>query len=365
MIAQGRIFAALALLLAAWPAFVAAQDGGVRDGGVRDAAARDGGVRDAAVRDGAVRDGAAGVVDAGVLDAGASVASVGEVRAPVPMLAVGPNGAPREVFATAAVPARAFATMQRAPLITAGELAAEINRRVPALRAAYVDPQRVEELARDMVRDRVLAEAARRALLLDDAEVKRELERTLARVLIERALAADPPPLVDETAARAFYDQHVAEYTKPEQVRLLAIVLPTREEAVRVLAEVSRVGERRFEAVARRRSTDAQSRRRGGSLGWLYVGSRPEAALIEAAFALRVGEAASAPLEVDGRFYVLRSAERRAPEPVPFERARSAVVSRLRAEHRQRVIDVILARTRRDQGVVVRPAAALVRVAPP
>ena len=344
------MLAVLALALALVPASAAAQDGGMRDGGVRDAA-----VRDAAVRDGA----------ASVLDAGARDASVGDAPPPAPMLAVGPSAAPREVFATATDPSRAFATMQRAPLITAGELAAEINRRVPPLRAAYVDPARVEELARDMVRDRVLAEAARRAGMLDDAEVKREIERTLARVLLERALAADPGPIFDEAAARAFYDVHVAEYTKPEQVRLIGIVLATREDAVRVLAEVSRVGERRFEAVARRRSIDAQSRRRDGSLGWLYVGSRPEAALIEAAFALRVGQTAAAPLEVDGRFYVLRATERRAPEPVPFERARSAVVSRLRAEHRQRVIDVVLARTRRDQGVSVRPAAALVRVAPP
>jgi len=340
VIAQRKVLAVLALLLAAVPASASAQDGGVRDGG-----ASDGG--------------------SNALDAGTRDASIGDAQPPAPMLVVGPSAATREVFATAADPSRAFATMQREPLITAGELAAEINRRAPPLRAAYVDPTRVDELARDMVRDRVLAEAARRAGMLDDAEVKREIERTLARVLLERALVADPGPVVDEAAARVFYDLHVAEYTKPEQVRLLGIVLATRADALRVLAEVSRVGERRFEAVARRRSIDAQSRRRDGSLGWLYVGSRPEAALIDAAFALRVGETAAAPLEVDGRFYVLRAAERRAPEPVPFERARSAVVSRLRAEHRQRVVDVILARTRRDQGVSVRPAAALVRVASP
>lgn len=360
MIAKERIFAAFALLLAALPGSVSAQDGGLRDAAVRDDGVRGAGLRDGGMREPAVPDGAANSGDAGVRDA-----SVGDARTPVPMLVVGPNAAVRDVFATATDPTRAFATMQRAPLITAGELAAEINRRVPALRAAYVDPARVEELARDMVRVRVLAEAARRAGLLDDAEVQRELERTLARVLLERTLAADPGPIVDEAAARAFYDLHVADYTKPEQVRLLGIVLATRDDAVRVLAEVGRVGERRFAAVARRRSIDAQSRRRDGSLGWLYVGSRPEATLIDAAFALRVGETAAAPLEVDGRFYVLRAAERRAPEAVPFERARSAVVSRLRADHRQRVVDVILARTRRDQGVVMRPAAALVRVAPP
>ncbi len=70
------------------------------------------------------------------------------------------------------------------------------------------------------------------------------------------------------------------------------------------------------------------------------------------------------PLEIEGRFYVLRAVERRPPEPVPFERARSAVVTRIRAEYRQRAIDVLLARAALEQGVRLRSAAPLVRVSP-
>lgn len=315
--------------------------------------------------------------DAGVPDAGATYAAgdaavapptldagMADAQPPEPMLAVGPTGAASEVFATTTEPAHPVATARRASIVTAGEVVAEINRRAPALRAAYVDPARVDELARALVRDRVLAEAARRAGLMRDAEVQLEIERTLARVLLERALAANPGPAPDAAVARAFYDAHVADYTKPEQVRTLAIVLTSREDAITAIAEVRRASDRRFAAVVRARSTDAQSRRRGGSIGWLFVGSRPEAALIEAALALRVGETMSAPLEIDGRFYVLRVVERRLPEPVPFERARSAVVSRMRAEQRQRVTDVLLAGATREQGVRVRSAAEAVQVGP-
>ena len=340
-------------LVVAGPVAARAQDAGF-DAGIRDG----GGPRDGGARDG-------GAPDALTADAMSPDASTAprDGAAP-PMLRVGPTDVPREVFATTAVPTRAVATSRGAMLLTAAEVAEEINRRTPTLRAAFTDPVRVEQLARDLVRDRVLAEAARRAGLLEDAEVKRELERTLARVLLERAHAADRGPTLDEATARAFYDAHLADYTKPEAVRVLAIVLATREEAVRVRAEVNGVGERRFGVVARRASTDPQSRRRDGSLGWLFVGSRPESTLIEAALALRVGETAALPLEIDGRFYIVRTVERRAPEPVTFERARSAIVSRLQAEQRQRVIEVLLARASREQQVVVRPASPHVRVGP-
>ncbi len=379
----------LALAAFAAPANAAAQDGGVRDAGARDAGARDGGVRGAGVRDAGAPDAApldASAPDAGARDAapadtnviipaqdasaedsGAQDGSLSDATPagpPVPMLAIGPTQLLPEVFATTVDPARAVATAERVPLVTAGEVAAEINRRAPALRAAFVDPARVDELAHSLVRDRVLAEAARRAGLMDDVEVKREVERTLGRILLERAFAADPAPASDEATARAFYQAHLADYTKPEQVRVLAIVLGSREDAVRALAEASGLADRRFGAVARRRTTDQVSRRRDGSLGWLYVGSRPEDGLVEAAVALRVGETTRAPLEFDGRFYILRTVERRAPEPVSFERARASVASRLRAEYRQHLEDVLLARVSREQGVVVRPVASAVRVGP-
>ncbi len=293
------------------------------------------------------------------------------VRAP-PMLAVGAGAVAAAVRATADAPDRALATgtgragagAPRVPRLTAGELAQAINERAPALRAAYVDRLRVEELASALVRERVLAEAARRGGLLEDPGVQREFDRVLTRALLERARAADPAPPVDETMARAFYDAHLEDYTKPAQVRVLAIVLATRSEAQRVLADVARVRETRFAATARRRSIDGPSRRRGGSLGWIAQGSRAESTLVDAALALRLGETAAAPIEVEGRFYVLRAVDRRAPELVPFERARASITSRLRAEHERRVADVLLARAAREQELRVEEAAESVHIGP-
>lgn len=352
VIHRGLLFAMCVLAApgSAWAQDASAPDAGVADAGRDDARQRDANGSDARQRDANGND--------------VNAADVQPVDGAVPMLAVGPIAPPGEVSATTTSPGRAIASTRGAVLVTAGDVVAEINRRAPALRAAYVDPARVEELARGLVRDRVLAEAARRAGLMNDAEVKRELERVLGRVLLERALAADPGAAIDESAARAFYDAHLADYTKPEQVRVLAIVLGSRAEAASVLAQVRRVSNRRFGIIARRASIDSPSRRRDGSLGWLYPGSRPEVGLVEAAFALRVGETLAAPFELDGRFYVLRAVERRALEPVPFARARGAVASRMSAEARQRVLDVIAARATQEQGVQLRPAAPFVRVGP-
>jgi len=303
-----------------------------------------------------------------------SGAEVPVVRAG-PMLAVGTPSAEAEVHARAVAAGQALATVRGAPVrgertrgrvtrLTAGELAAEIERRATALRAAYVEAARVEELAASLVRERVLAEAALQAGLLQAPEVAREVERLLARALLDRALLANPPPVVDDAMAQAFYDAHLDDYTKPAQVRVFAIVCATRDEAWRVLHEAGNLRQRRFEAYAKRHSIDAPSRRRNGSLGWMSAGSRPEPGLVEAALALSPGETRGEPLEIEGRFYVLRVVERRAPEVVPLARARASIASRLRAEHEQRVAEVVYARAAREQDLRVEPVVDAVRVAP-
>jgi parvulin-like peptidyl-prolyl isomerase len=343
-----------------------AQDAGVFEGGTADAGVALG--ADAGV-DPTPRN-ASGDADVASTQRNASSGAEAPVVRAGPMLVVGPLAPATEVHAQAPVPARAIATARgergrgRVARLTAGELAAEIERRAAPIRAAYVDPARVEELSAALVRERVLAEAALQAGLLQAPDVAREVERLLARTLLDRALAANPPPVVDDATAQAFYDGHLDDYTKPAQVRVFAIVLATRDEAWRVLHEAGNLRQRRFEAFAKRRSIDAPSRRRGGSLGWMSTGSRPEPGLVEAALALGPGETRGEPLEIEGRFYVLRVVERRAPEVVPLARARASIASRLRAEHEQRVAEVVYARAAREQDLRIETVADAVRVAP-
>jgi parvulin-like peptidyl-prolyl isomerase len=363
-----RVCALAAVGLVGFASTVRAQDAGVAEGGAGVAVTPDGAGVDAGAE--ATPRNASGDTDVESIRRNASGGAETPVVRAGPMLAVGPQVPEAEVHAQAAAPARAIATVRgergraRVARLTAGELAAEIERRAAPLRAAYVDPARVEELSAALVRERVLAEAALQAGLLQAPDVAREVERLLARALLDRALAANPPPVLDDATAQAFYDAHLADYTKPAQVRVFAIVLATRDEAWRVLHEAGNLRQRRFEAFAKRRSIDAPSRRRGGSLGWMSAGSRPEPGLVEAALALSPGETRGEPLEIEGRFYVLRVVERRAPEIVPLARARASIASRLRAEHEQRVADVVYARAAREQDVRIEPVADAVRVAP-
>lgn len=242
------------------------------------------------------------------------------------------------------------------PLVTAAEVVAAIEARPPVYRAAFADPAAVDALVAALARDRVLARAARAARLDEDPRVRAELDAVLARAFERRALENEGEPAIDGAAARAFYDAHLPDYTRPEMIRVAAVVFADRPAAARALAELraeARAARReaRFRALATTRSIDGRLRRRRGDLGWVYAGGRADAALVTAVMSVPAGELAPEVLELGGRFHVLRVTERRPPEPVPFERARAAVLTRMREERRRGALDAIFARVAREQGL--------------
>jgi hypothetical protein len=253
------------------------------------------------------------------------------------------------------------------PLVTAGDVVAAIEARPPMYRAAYADPAAVHALVVSLARDRVLARAARAAHLDEEPRVRAEIDAVLARAFERRALESEDPSAIDAAAVRAYYDAHLADYTRPEMVRVAAVVFGDRHSAERALAELraDRMPARRqlrFRALATTRSIDGRLRRRRGDLGWVYPGGRADPALVAAVMPVAAGDLVPEVLEFAGRYYVLRVTERRAPEPVPFERARVAVSTRMREERRRGVLDALFARLAREQGLRILGASGQVAV---
>ena len=140
---------------------------------------------------------------------------------------------------------------------------------------------------------------------------------------------------VKEAEVRAYYEEHRASFTRPEQIRarhVLVKVAPTAsaEEKARARGRIEAIlAEARagapFPDLARRRSEDATAAE-GGDLGFFARGQMV-GPFEEAAFALQPGELSGVVETVFG-FHVIQVEDRRAEERIP----EAAVREKIRAQ---------------------------------
>jgi hypothetical protein len=261
-------------------------------------------------------------------------------------------------------PARVL-TQGRGVRVTAGHVADEINARPPALRGNFADPAAVDALVRDLARRQLLSAEARRRGALDDPEVQRRLEAILAEELLRRELAAVESQRVTRAEIEAYYQAHLADFTKPDRVRVSVVVVRDQALGRRVVAWARNTSERRFLLLVRRNSMQRTRWPPGSDVGSiLRTGSRVDPAIVAAAFRLQTpGQIADEPVQAaDGRWYVLRFEERLPTETTPLANVRSAVESRIRADRRAAAIEALVGRLSREAGVRTTPARRSVRV---
>jgi parvulin-like peptidyl-prolyl isomerase len=114
-------------------------------------------------------------------------------------------------------------------------------------------------------------------------EWKRRLrEKLLAEKVINAVAQFDGP--IDDKSVRQYYEEHIQEYSFPEQVRARQIVVATVKEAKAILRGL-RKGED-FKKLAKEKSMMPE-RLYGGDLGFFAHGEMPEA--FDEVFSLKVG----------------------------------------------------------------------------
>lgn len=233
-------------------------------------------------------------------------------------------------------------------------------RQIAAVQQARIGPARVESFLREN-NQRILEEAIADLLILqrgaelgirlrpeyvleviegikkennipDDAELHRQLrregmtledlKRNIERSVVRRQVLArelENKVQVNDADVRAEYERRKAEFTRPERVKLVEIVVAAADaELARTIVEKARAGED-FAALARAHSK-APTAASGGDLGWFARGEM-NPALEAVAFALPAGGVSDA-LPHEGGIRVVKVSEREAAGVVPFEQAR-------------------------------------------
>src|SRR5215510_2808374 len=116
--------------------------------------------------------------------------------------------------------------------ITLGEFQERINRQSPYIRARYTSLEQKKDFLDSLIRFEVLAKEAYRRGIDKDPEVVRTMKQVMIQKLMrdefDARVTADAIP---DAEMKAYYDANVAEYIKPEEVRVSAIIVKNKAQA--------------------------------------------------------------------------------------------------------------------------------------
>ncbi len=189
--------------------------------------------------------------------------------------------------------------------VPAFELAALGSTKADILRK-YVDEA--------IVREEVLAEAAKQKGALDDRSVKHAIDKSLAGSLVRKEIdALGGKAAIPEADIKAYYDAHLAEYKTPERVRVWHIVTANKAAAdaalARVKADPTREG---WPKIVGETSLDPATKTSNGDLGFISADGKttePKVVvpkeLAGAVFAMKDGEISAAPVQSSAGWHVL------------------------------------------------------------
>jgi parvulin-like peptidyl-prolyl cis-trans isomerase-like protein len=224
--------------------------------------------------------------------------------------------------------------------ITLGEFQERINRQSPYIRARYTSLEQKKEFLDSLVRFEVLAKEAYRRGLDKDPEVVRTMKQVMIQKLMrdefDTKVTADS---IGDAEMKKYYDGNLAEYVKPEEVRVSAIILKNKAQADRVALEArGEAGKtnKGFRDLVLKYSQDEETKLRGGDLRYFDAQTKDIAPnVVKAAFALvNTGDVSTVVDAANGTWYVLKQTGRRKSVTRSFEDAKPQIRNKLFREKR-------------------------------
>ena len=224
--------------------------------------------------------------------------------------------------------------------ITVKQLQDSINRQSPYIRARYQSKEQKRVFLDNLIRFEVLATEAERRGLDKDPEVVQTMKSAMITKLLKDELERGiKPEDVPEADMQAHFAAHQAEFNKPEEVRVSAVVLKSKakaDEVARLARSAGGKSNKAFRDLVSKYSIDEDSKLRGGDLRYFARDStevpRP---LVEAAFGLEKTGDLAGPIAVDGTFYVIKQTGRRKAVVKTYEQVKRQIQNDLYKDRRE------------------------------
>ena len=225
-------------------------------------------------------------------------------------------------------------------VITLGEFQERINRQSPYIRARYTSLEQKKEFLDSLVRFEILAKEAYRRGYDKDPEVIRTMKQVMIQKLMRDEFDAKvTADTVSDAEMKTYYDANVADYVKPEEVRVSAIILKNKAQADRVLLEAKGDAgktNKGFRDLVTKYSADEETKLRGGDLRYVDASNKdlPQP-VIKAAFTLmNTGDVSGVVDAGNGQFFILKQTGRRKAMTKTFDDAKPQIRNKLFREKR-------------------------------
>lgn len=248
-----------------------------------------------------------------------------------------------------AVPSSAPAPAAAAPAITKEQAVAEVN-------GQYISKESLENLQKEianrnggqsipqktlleeLIKQEILVQEANKENLQNSPEIVARLE-TIKRSLIAQAALQkhlDSSPITDADL-KAEYDKKVAGENAMEY-KARHILLKTEAEAKKIIEQLNKGA--KFEALAKKNSTEPGAKESGGDLGW-FTAEQMVAPFSEAVTKLEKGKYSTAPVQTQFGWHVILREDSRTPTPPPFEAVKEQLRPMLQREKVQTYMEAL------------------------
>jgi peptidyl-prolyl cis-trans isomerase C len=258
--------------------------------------------------------------------------------------------------------------------ITKGEFHDRIHRQSVFNRRRYsaID-QKKAFLDREFVMPALEYEEAKRMGLEKDPQVERTLKNLIVSKLMRqlRTEIKTAPPT--DAELKAFYDKHQEDYNQAEMVRVSHVLVKTKEEAQKVLAEAkAQAAKPDFRKLVTQYSTDEATKARGGDIRYFDqqgkvkgVGSETvaevEKAIVDAAWPLTKNGEVAGPVQTKAGWHVIAFTGRRPARKRDFDQSKQHVVKRVERDKWQEAKQKFLEKLQKEFGLVQPDAKELER----
>lgn len=214
--------------------------------------------------------------------------------------------------------------------VTAEQMEARLKSLPPQVAREYEGEEGQKRFLDGFIEEETWYQAALDAGLEKDVEIQRQVDEAVRRVLIQNYFERElrPYQVLTEEQLRKIFDENIADYTKPKEMKVRHIQVATRPEAESLRRRIV-AGEDMAE-LARKHSKNEYTAKDGGLIGYVpetssliaYIGAcTPLTAAIDSTPIMEVSEV----IECPQGFQIIRVEEIIPEAPFDFEKVKEAI----------------------------------------
>jgi len=235
-------------------------------------------------------------------------------------------------------------------VVSVGDLEKRVNDQSLFDRHKYRTEQARKDLLDGVVRYELLAEEALRRGYDRDPEIVNGFRQAMAMKLVQDEFLKGNGKTVGRAEVEAYYRAHQDEFREARKVRALQIVVADRATADRVAAQARKLKAEDldgFRALVVKYSIDQSTNKRGGDLMFVDEKSTVRRPLLTAILAMKTPGEIAGPVEVEGKFEILKMAEERPAAVAPFADAEPVIKKKLNQQAQAQAVEAYLQELRK------------------